>query len=66
MRADPTFLSASAYKSNTGNAITIQSGGSVVNDWNAVDSSVNQLTVRGGNTNIYYAIQGRAKLSAEL
>jgi len=65
MRANPT-LTASDYKSNTGNAITIQYGASTINGWTLVDASTNQVTVRGGNTSVYYYIQGRAKLSAEL
>jgi len=65
MRANPT-LTASEYKSNTGDAITIQYGASTINGWTLVDASTNQVTVRGGNTSVYYYIQGRAKLSAEL
>jgi len=64
MRADPTMV-ASAYKSNTGNAIAVQDSGNQ-NGWTLDNVSTTSALVRGPNASLNRGINGRGQFSAEL
>ncbi len=64
MRTEPT-MTASAFKSNSGNATTLQDSGSV-NGWTLDSVSTTQATIRGPNESVSRGHFGRGKFSAEL
>jgi|GEM_PF-4740063 len=65
MRAAPTLVRSSAFNSDTGNAATVTSGGTITG-MTLNTASNNMVIVRGGNDSCTSSISGRAHLDAEL
>ena len=64
MRAAPTMV-ATAYNSNSGNAITRRTA-TTVNGWIMQGSSPTSAYVRGNHANLYNMMYGRGSFKAEL
>jgi hypothetical protein len=65
MRAAPSLAAATAYNSDTGSAVMRQ-GGSFINGWVLESASQTSASVRGSNTSLSQALEGRGWFSAEL
>ena len=65
MRTAPTLATSSAYNSDSGNAISITSGGTQ-NGMALIESASTGAGVRGGTDSVSGTLKGRAHFSAEL